>query len=171
MWSNIVPNMRPWTHVIWQYFIDLVSHDGETCSKMPLPALAGHTYCTSLSTMSWYLLNQPIVFNYVKVTNYNTIFKTMKIFVTFVFISLHILPCLSFTSFVFGDSLVDAGNNDYLFTLSKADSPPYGIDFKPSGGKPTGRFTNGRTISDIVGNATRLFFFFFLNYIFMKLIS
>ncbi|XP_060971989.1 GDSL esterase/lipase At5g41890 isoform X3 [Cannabis sativa] len=56
-----------------------------------------------------------------------------------------------FTSFVFGDSLVDAGNNDYLFTLSKANLPPYGIDFKPSGGKPTGRFTNGRTISDIVG--------------------
>ncbi|XP_030955824.1 GDSL esterase/lipase At5g41890 [Quercus lobata] len=77
----------------------------------------------------------------------------MKIFVIFLFISLHILPCLSFTSFVFGDSLVDAGNNDYLFTLSKADSPPYGIDFKPSGGKPTGRFTNGRTISDIVGQA------------------
>ncbi|XP_062145754.1 GDSL esterase/lipase At5g41890 [Alnus glutinosa] len=71
----------------------------------------------------------------------------------FVFVSLHILPCLSFTSFVFGDSLVDAGNNDYLFTLSKADSPPYGIDFKPSGGQPTGRFTNGRTIPDIVGQA------------------
>jgi hypothetical protein len=52
---------------------------------------------------------------------------------------------------VFGDSLVDAGNNDYLFTLSKADSPPYGIDFKPSGGQPTGRFTNGRTITDLIG--------------------
>jgi hypothetical protein len=73
----------------------------------------------------------------------------------FVFVSLHILPCLSFTSFVFGDSLVDAGNNDYLFTLSKADSPPYGIDFKPSGGQPTGRFTNGQTIPDIVGNPTK----------------
>ena len=59
-----------------------------------------------------------------------------------------------FTTFVFGDSLVDAGNNDYIFTLSKADSPPYGIDFKPSGGQPTGRFTNGRTISDIIGNAS-----------------
>ncbi|KAK6948004.1 GDSL lipase/esterase [Dillenia turbinata] len=63
----------------------------------------------------------------------------------------HVMPCLSFSSFVFGDSLVDVGNNDYLFTLSKADSPPYGIDFRPSGGQPTGRFTNGRTISDIVG--------------------
>ncbi|KAG8374527.1 hypothetical protein BUALT_Bualt10G0004200 [Buddleja alternifolia] len=44
-------------------------------------------------------------------------------------------------------------NNNYLFTLSKADSPPYGIDFTPSGGQPTGRFTNGRTIADIVGEA------------------
>lgn len=67
-------------------------------------------------------------------------------------LSLNVVPSLCFTSFVFGDSLVDAGNNDYLFTLSKADSPPYGIDFKPSGGQPTGRFTNGRTIADIVGN-------------------
>lgn len=56
-------------------------------------------------------------------------------------------------SYVFGDSLVDAGNNNYLQTLSKADVSPNGIDFKPSGGNPTGRFTNGRTIADIVGEA------------------
>jgi hypothetical protein len=54
--------------------------------------------------------------------------------------------------FIFGDSLVDAGNNDYLVTLSKANGPPYGIDFESSGGKPTGRFTNGMTIADIMGN-------------------
>lgn len=54
-------------------------------------------------------------------------------------------------SFLFGDSLVDAGNNNYLPTLSKANIPPNGIDFKPSGGNPSGRYTNGRTIGDIVG--------------------
>ncbi|KAG0474411.1 hypothetical protein HPP92_014097 [Vanilla planifolia] len=54
-------------------------------------------------------------------------------------------------SFVFGDSLVDAGNNNYLPTLSKADIRPNGIDFLSSGGQPTGRYTNGRTIADIVG--------------------
>ncbi|XP_059458554.1 GDSL esterase/lipase At2g23540-like [Corylus avellana] len=54
-------------------------------------------------------------------------------------------------SFIFGDSLVDAGNNNYLPTLSKANISPNGIDFKASGGKPTGRYTNGRTIGDIVG--------------------
>ncbi|KAL0424585.1 UNVERIFIED_CONTAM: GDSL esterase/lipase [Sesamum radiatum] len=54
-------------------------------------------------------------------------------------------------SYIFGDSLVDAGNNNYLQTLSKANIPPNGIDFKGSGGNPTGRYTNGRTIGDIVG--------------------
>ena len=54
-------------------------------------------------------------------------------------------------SFIFGDSLVDAGNNNYLSTLSKANLRPNGIDYIPSGGNPTGCFTNGRTIGDIVG--------------------
>ncbi|XP_050388258.1 GDSL esterase/lipase At2g23540-like [Argentina anserina] len=54
-------------------------------------------------------------------------------------------------SFIFGDSLVDSGNNNYLPTLSKANMRPNGIDFQASGGNPTGRFTNGRTIGDIVG--------------------
>lgn len=50
-------------------------------------------------------------------------------------------------NFVFGDSLVDVGNNNYIATLSKANYVPNGIDF----GMPTGRFTNGRTIIDIIG--------------------
>ncbi|KAG2724588.1 hypothetical protein I3760_01G025000 [Carya illinoinensis] len=54
-------------------------------------------------------------------------------------------------SFIFGDSLVDAGNNNFLSTLSKANIPPNGIDFKASKGTPTGRYTNGRTIGDIIG--------------------
>lgn len=79
-------------------------------------------------------------------------------------------------SFIFGDSLVDAGNNNYLSTLSKANVPPNGIDFKATGGNPTGRFTNGRTIGDLVGkekkffkliNALKYFFSFkFLNVLF-----
>lgn len=65
--------------------------------------------------------------------------------------------------FIFGDSLVDAGNNNYLSTLSKANVKPNGIDFKASGGTPTGRFTNGRTIGDIVGRPSyiQLIFTFF----------
>ncbi|KAM3267041.1 GDSL esterase/lipase [Capsicum annuum] len=82
-------------------------------------------------------------------------FTMTTIVLIFIFHMLHVLPFCSCAAatFVFGDSLVDVGNNNFLFTLSKADSPPYGIDFKPSHGHPTGRFTNGRTISDIVGEA------------------
>ncbi|KAL0005329.1 hypothetical protein SO802_012890 [Lithocarpus litseifolius] len=50
--------------------------------------------------------------------------------------------------FVFGDSLVDNGNNDYLATTARADSPPYGIDYP--GHRPTGRFSNGLNIPDII---------------------
>ncbi|KAG5241344.1 GDSL-motif lipase/hydrolase family protein [Salix suchowensis] len=42
-------------------------------------------------------------------------------------------------SFIFGDSLVDAGNNNYLSTLSKANIQPNGIDFKaPAEALPAG---------------------------------
>ncbi|KAL3650064.1 hypothetical protein CASFOL_006467 [Castilleja foliolosa] len=50
--------------------------------------------------------------------------------------------------FVFGDSLVDNGNNNYLATTARADAPPYGIDH-PSH-RPTGRFSNGLNIPDII---------------------
>ncbi|KDP23752.1 hypothetical protein JCGZ_23585 [Jatropha curcas] len=50
--------------------------------------------------------------------------------------------------FVFGDSLVDSGNNNYLATIARADSSPYGIDY-PSH-RPTGRFSNGLNIPDII---------------------
>ncbi|KAL5232327.1 hypothetical protein ABZP36_031103, partial [Zizania latifolia] len=50
--------------------------------------------------------------------------------------------------FVFGDSLVDNGNNNYLLTSARADSPPYGIDYPTH--RPTGRFSNGLNIPDII---------------------
>ncbi|KAJ1412087.1 SGNH hydrolase superfamily [Sesbania bispinosa] len=50
--------------------------------------------------------------------------------------------------YVFGDSLVDSGNNNYLPVNSSAKFLPYGIDF---GGKPTGRCTNGKTVVDYIG--------------------
>ncbi|XP_058767275.1 GDSL esterase/lipase At1g29660-like [Vicia villosa] len=53
------------------------------------------------------------------------------------------VPCL----FIFGDSLSDSGNNNYIPTRAKADYNPYGIDF-PQG--PTGRVTNGKTRVDII---------------------
>ncbi|KDP23988.1 hypothetical protein JCGZ_25376 [Jatropha curcas] len=53
--------------------------------------------------------------------------------------------------FVFGDSIVDTGNNNYIKTTAKCNFPPYGRDFM--GGKPTGRFSNGRVPSDFIAEA------------------
>ncbi|KAL5995679.1 hypothetical protein ACLOJK_025747 [Asimina triloba] len=50
---------------------------------------------------------------------------------------------------VFGDSIVDPGNNNVLKTLIKCDFPPYGQDFKQH--MPTGRFSNGKIPSDLIG--------------------
>lgn len=50
--------------------------------------------------------------------------------------------------FVFGDSLVDNGNNNYLITTARADSPPYGIDYPTH--RPTGRFSNGLNMPDLI---------------------
>ncbi|GLJ22975.1 hypothetical protein SUGI_0433430 [Cryptomeria japonica] len=48
--------------------------------------------------------------------------------------------------YVFGDSGIDPGNNNPLPTLIRSNFPPYGRDFP--NGRPTGRFTNGRLITD-----------------------
>ncbi|KAG6537326.1 hypothetical protein ZIOFF_002413 [Zingiber officinale] len=53
--------------------------------------------------------------------------------------------------FIFGDSLSDVGNNEYLTkSLARAALPWYGIDL--GSGMPNGRFTNGRTVADIIGD-------------------
>ncbi|KAM0943094.1 putative triacylglycerol lipase [Dioscorea sansibarensis] len=46
--------------------------------------------------------------------------------------------------FIFGDSLIDNGNNNYLPSIAKANYFPYGIDL----GVPTGRFCDGLTVTD-----------------------
>lgn len=50
--------------------------------------------------------------------------------------------------FIFGDSTVDVGNNNYLFTIVKSNFPPYGRDFDTH--NPTGRFCDGRLATDYV---------------------
>ncbi|CAM0948035.1 unnamed protein product [Alopecurus aequalis] len=52
------------------------------------------------------------------------------------------------TMLVFGDSTVDPGNNNRLQTVMRANFLPYGASFL--GGRPTGRFSNGRLITDIL---------------------
>ncbi|XP_004232990.1 GDSL esterase/lipase At5g45670 [Solanum lycopersicum] len=53
------------------------------------------------------------------------------------------VPCY----FIFGDSLVDNGNNNNIQSLARANYLPYGIDY-PDG--PTGRFSNGKTTVDVI---------------------
>ncbi|RLM54776.1 hypothetical protein C2845_PM10G21680 [Panicum miliaceum] len=53
--------------------------------------------------------------------------------------------------YVFGDSTLDVGNNNYLpgEEVPRADKPYYGVDL-PGSGKPTGRFSNGYNVADFV---------------------
>ncbi|CAL0314939.1 unnamed protein product [Lupinus luteus] len=80
--------------------------------------------------------------------------KSFKVFWAFSFIVYHaffvkvdgakrLVPAL----YVFGDSSVDAGNNNNLITHAKANVPPNGIDFN---NRATGRFTNGKTFADLI---------------------
>ncbi|XP_058074097.1 GDSL esterase/lipase At1g29670-like [Magnolia sinica] len=56
--------------------------------------------------------------------------------------------------FVFGSSLVDNGNNNYVRNSStRADYLPYGIDFLLG---PSGRFSNGRNPIDVLGELLKL---------------
>lgn len=57
-------------------------------------------------------------------------------------------------AYIFGDSTVDAGNNNELATIAKANFPPYGRDFVDS--IPTGRFTDGRLATDVVSGLAGL---------------
>lgn len=63
---------------------------------------------------------------------------------------------------IFGDSIVDVGNNNNLNTLIKANFPPYGRDFVTH--RPTGRFCNGKLATDFTGKTFErphsLFFFY-----------
>ncbi|CAK9148213.1 unnamed protein product [Ilex paraguariensis] len=52
--------------------------------------------------------------------------------------------------FVFGDSTVDPGNNNYIGTPFKSNFPPYGRDFVNH--TPTGRFSNGRLVTDFIAS-------------------
>ncbi|ESW29883.1 hypothetical protein PHAVU_002G106300 [Phaseolus vulgaris] len=52
---------------------------------------------------------------------------------------------------VFGDSIVDTGNNNYITTIFKCNFQPYGKDFG-GGNQPSGRFSNGITPSDIIAS-------------------
>ncbi|KAM5579691.1 GDSL esterase/lipase 1 [Rosa sericea] len=55
--------------------------------------------------------------------------------------------------FIFGDSIYDAGNNNYINTSYRANFRPYGETFFKN---PTGRFSDGRLISDFIAEYAKL---------------
>lgn len=61
------------------------------------------------------------------------------------------LPKEHIALFVFGDSLFDVGNNNYINTSfdNLANYSPYGETFF---NYPNGRFSDGRVIPDFIGN-------------------
>ncbi|RZC75272.1 hypothetical protein C5167_050756 [Papaver somniferum] len=87
-----------------------------------------------------------------KIWSYSYLCFLLKIFV----LSALFRICLAYNDseskpsafFVFGDSLVDPGNNNRLDNIAKYNVWPNGIDFP--GGIPTGRYTNGRTAVDFL---------------------
>ncbi|MED6155187.1 hypothetical protein PIB30_002916 [Stylosanthes scabra] len=52
--------------------------------------------------------------------------------------------------YVFGDSTVDPGNNNYIRTAFKSNFEPYGRDL--ANHVPTGRFTNGKLGTDFIAS-------------------
>ncbi|KAJ4981063.1 hypothetical protein NE237_031900 [Protea cynaroides] len=81
--------------------------------------------------------------------HYNSVVSFFFFIISFLITVIHIeadkmVPAM----FIFGDSLVDVGNNNYLFSLIKANYPHNGIDFTDH--TATGRFTNGKNAADFI---------------------
>ncbi|KAF4396370.1 GDSL esterase/lipase At2g04570 [Cannabis sativa] len=75
-------------------------------------------------------------------------YKICYMFLFSVLISRNIVGAKVPAIIVFGDSTVDAGNNNQIPTIARSNFEPYGRDF--AGGKPTGRFSNGRIPTDFI---------------------
>ncbi|XP_071692686.1 GDSL esterase/lipase At5g55050 isoform X1 [Rutidosis leptorrhynchoides] len=84
-----------------------------------------------------------------------TNFITTFFFCVLVFGTYGIMCQLVPGTYIFGDSLVDDGNNNYLsLSLAKADFPHNGVDFPT--GKATGRFSNGKNAADFLADKVGL---------------
>ncbi|KAM5586068.1 GDSL esterase/lipase [Rosa sericea] len=83
-----------------------------------------------------------------------TIFFTIFSIIVSVFIAFsnaQTVPAI----YIFGDSLLDVGNNNYLtISLAKANFPHNGIDFPTK--KATGRFCNGKNSADFLAEKVGL---------------
>ena len=72
--------------------------------------------------------------------------------------------------YVFGDSTLDVGNNNYLpgTNVPRANRPYYGVDFP--GGVPTGRFSNGYNTADFIGRPIFIGVLYYLHFLYIYLV-
>jgi len=92
--------------------------------------------------------------HYVLASTFNSLLLLSVLFLTVIcktYESVELPPNVSVPAvLVFGDSIMDTGNNNKITaTSARCNFPPYGKDFK--GGVPTGRFCNGKVPSDYIG--------------------
>ncbi|KAK9734396.1 hypothetical protein RND81_04G136800 [Saponaria officinalis] len=71
------------------------------------------------------------------------------------FTFLHVQTLAKNPLFIFGDTILDVGNNNYINTIidAQANFYPYGITFFNI---PTGRFSDGRLICDVIAKNANL---------------
>lgn len=98
-------------------------------------------------------ISQQTISKLVNMQKYSSIMKQISCLICLIGVlgGLHVsngqalVPAL----FIFGDSVVDVGNNNEIYTIIKSNFPPYGRDFISH--TPTGRFCNGKLATDFTG--------------------
>ncbi|CAL8151869.1 unnamed protein product [Prunus armeniaca] len=83
-----------------------------------------------------------------------TIMAIQRFLLTYLLLEISMVSAKVPAIIVFGDSTVDAGNNNQISTILKSNFQPYGRDF--FGGQPTGRFSNGRVPTDFISEAFKI---------------
>lgn len=131
-------------------FIEI--HSSQQCLKR----LNLHTQDSSINT------SPPHAFIHSFRLTFGSLVMEMKMKLSTYLLAAHLVVCMTLyvalgqplvpALCIFGDSVVDVGNNNRLMTLVKANFPPYGRDFINH--KPTGRFCNGKLATDFTGNVS-----------------
>lgn len=92
-------------------------------------------------------------------------FDSIFLLLLTIILSIHSISCTLLTNqaalFVFGDSVFDVGNNNYIntFRTAQANIWPYGqTTFK----FPTGRNSDGRLIPDFIGRNKNSYLYYFV---------
>lgn len=116
--------------------------------KFPVPHIPIFVVSLSLSHISIHKSSRFHTWKQLKTMGFSCSFFFFFLLLALV-ISMATAQPLVPAMFVFGDSVVDVGNNNHLYTIVKANFPPYGRDFVNH--KPTGRFCNGKLASDFTG--------------------